>query len=81
MPRTLRERGTKLLNDAQMAGQSLLDGKENSRDVIIRHLQAKMVELSQVMVANNFKMLANIQKSRLGSRLGARRESLASISC
>ena len=67
VPKTLGERENKLLFDAQRAtkgpfgqrsGWSLHDGEEDSRDTTIRCLQDEMVEVRQVIVANNFKMPA-----------------------
>ena len=42
----------------QRPGQTLLDGEKDSRDPTIRSLEAKMVELKQVLVAKNFKIPA-----------------------
>ena len=61
VPQTPGEGGNKLLVDAQRVskgpsgkrpGRSLLDGKEDSKDDTIRRLEAEMVELRQVLVAN-----------------------------
>ena len=67
MPKILGKRGNKLLVDAQRAangpfgqqlGRLFPNNEEDNKDATIRRLQANMIKLRQVTVANNFKMLA-----------------------
>ena len=62
MPIMSCKRGTKLSVDAQRMAkgpsgqkpcQSLFAGKEDYRNVAIRHMQIEMEEMRQVLVANN----------------------------
>ena len=43
----------------QRSSQSLPTGDEDYRDATIRHIQAKMEEMRQVLMANNLKILVH----------------------